>query len=166
MGGSEMPGLHRDSRKHGDNKKRLLIDGAGYEPGPAAVAERPRAFQQPTVSPAPFVPRTKPEAPATADLPLWPGWHDDPTGRHESRYFDGTGWTDNVVDGARPSRDPFETVVDETPYGEFVPPVSLAPGEVATNGNGPKNTNGSENGNGHPAVTAGDLLFGKVPSEG
>jgi Protein of unknown function (DUF2510) len=137
-----MPGLHRDSRRHGGNKKRVLIDGTGYEPDPAS---KPRAFQQPTVSPAPFVARTKPEAPATPDLPLWPGWHDDPTGRHESRYFDGTSWTDNVVDGAKPSNDPFEPRVDETPYGEFVPPCQ----EVA-----------------HHAVTAGDLLFGTARLEG
>ncbi len=100
-----MPGLHRDNHKHGGSKQRVLLDGARYEPGPAA---KPRAYQQPTLSPAPFVPRSAPEAKATADLPLWPGWNDDPTGRHESRYFDGLSWTDNVQDGARASKDPFE----------------------------------------------------------
>ena len=163
-----MPGLHRDSRKHG-NKSRVLIDGTGVDPGPAS---KPRAFQQPALSPAPFVPRTKPEGPATADLPLWPGWHDDPTGRHETRYFDGTNWSDNVLDGARASKDPFEPRVDETPYGEFVPHSADAPngnGHSDRNGHVPPNGHTTDSGhsglNGHARVTAGDLLFGKVPSD-
>src|SRR5688500_18577135 len=27
-----------------------------------------------------------------------PGWHPDPRGRHEHRYWDGTKWTDHVSD--------------------------------------------------------------------
>lgn len=27
-----------------------------------------------------------------------PGWHPDPTGRHQSRYWDGQRWTDQVSD--------------------------------------------------------------------
>src|SRR5688572_7027719 len=34
------------------------------------------------------------------------GWHPDPTGRHEHRYYDGTGWTDHVADGGNLSTDP------------------------------------------------------------
>ena len=34
------------------------------------------------------------------------GWHPDPTGRHEHRYFDGTGWTDHVADSGNLSTDP------------------------------------------------------------
>ena len=33
------------------------------------------------------------------------GWHPDPAGRHEQRYFDGTGWTDHVVSGGVQSTD-------------------------------------------------------------
>ena len=29
---------------------------------------------------------------------MTPGWHADPTGRHQYRYWDGTGWTDDVAD--------------------------------------------------------------------
>jgi hypothetical protein len=43
----------------------------------------------------------------SSDMPLWPGWHTDPTGRHETRYFDGVAWTDHVVDGKDSSVDAF-----------------------------------------------------------
>jgi hypothetical protein len=165
-----MPGLHRDSHKHGANKQRVLLDGSGYEP---AQTQKPRAFQQPTVSPAPFVVRHVPEAPLSKDLPLWPGWHDDPTGRHESRYFDGSSWTDNVVDGARSQKDPYE------PAGSQLDPKTLVDFEVShdgapngdTNGHGLANGNGHSNGNGNghephdDRVDAGVLIFGKVPLE-
>jgi hypothetical protein len=179
-----MPGLRRDNHKHGGNKQRVLLDGARYEPGPAA---KPRAYQQPTLSPAPFVPRTAPEATATPDLPLWPGWHDDPTGRHESRYFDGIAWTDNVQDGVRASKDPLEPAAqsqfDVTGLVPFQVSAETAAepatetngngngnGHLAGNGNGNGHTNGNGNGNGHheePAtVDAAALLTGTVPLEG
>jgi hypothetical protein len=34
------------------------------------------------------------------------GWHPDPMGRHEHRYWDGTQWTDNVSDQGQMSMDP------------------------------------------------------------
>ncbi len=34
------------------------------------------------------------------------GWHPDPTGHHEHRYFDGAAWTDHVADAGRTSQDP------------------------------------------------------------
>ena len=34
------------------------------------------------------------------------GWHPDPTGRHQHRYFDGTQWTHHVADNGRGSTDP------------------------------------------------------------
>jgi putative membrane protein len=34
------------------------------------------------------------------------GWFADPSGRHEWRYWDGTGWTDHVGDGGVASLDP------------------------------------------------------------
>jgi predicted RNA-binding Zn-ribbon protein involved in translation (DUF1610 family) len=33
-------------------------------------------------------------------------WHSDPYGRHESRYWDGQCWTDNVASGGVTSSDP------------------------------------------------------------
>lgn len=35
-----------------------------------------------------------------------PGWHADPGGRHEHRYWDGARWTDDVADAGVTSRDP------------------------------------------------------------
>ncbi|MBE7187081.1 DUF2510 domain-containing protein [Jatrophihabitans endophyticus] len=34
------------------------------------------------------------------------GWHPDPTGRHQVRYFDGSAWTEHVGDNGTQSRDP------------------------------------------------------------
>ncbi len=34
------------------------------------------------------------------------GWHPDPAGRHEQRYYDGTTWTEHVVDAGIQSTDP------------------------------------------------------------
>jgi uncharacterized protein DUF2510 len=35
-----------------------------------------------------------------------PGWHPDPTDRHDYRYWDGWGWTDDVADGGVTAYDP------------------------------------------------------------
>jgi Protein of unknown function (DUF2510) len=35
-----------------------------------------------------------------------PGWHPDPTTRHQYRYWDGARWTDDVADGGVASTDP------------------------------------------------------------
>ena len=37
-----------------------------------------------------------------------PGWHPDPTGRHEYRYWEGGAWTDDVSDGGATSVDPID----------------------------------------------------------
>jgi hypothetical protein len=34
------------------------------------------------------------------------GWHPDPAGRHELRYWDGSGWTDDVSDSGVAAKDP------------------------------------------------------------
>lgn len=33
------------------------------------------------------------------------GWHTDPSGRHQHRYWDGTRWTDDVADGGAVTKD-------------------------------------------------------------
>ena len=43
---------------------------------------------------------TSPPAPTPA------GWHRDPTGRHETRYWDGGAWTEHVADGGVAGVDP------------------------------------------------------------
>lgn len=34
------------------------------------------------------------------------GWHPDPMGDHQFRYFDGEAWTEHVADNSIPGRDP------------------------------------------------------------
>jgi putative membrane protein len=50
----------------------------------------------------------RPARPATATAPARsapPGWYADPAGRHESRFWDGVGWTVQVTDGGARSDD-------------------------------------------------------------
>jgi len=35
-----------------------------------------------------------------------PGWHPDPVGRHQHRYWDGTAWTEHVADNGTSGVDP------------------------------------------------------------
>ena len=44
----------------------------------------------------------------TTAVAMEAGWQPDPTGRHEYRYFDGAGWTDNVSDGGTAATDPMD----------------------------------------------------------
>ena len=37
-----------------------------------------------------------------------PGWFEDPTGRHQHRYWDGTTWTPDVADNGQASVDPLD----------------------------------------------------------
>jgi len=37
-----------------------------------------------------------------------PGWFKDPTKRHERRYWDGSKWTNQVMDGRNPQIDPMD----------------------------------------------------------
>ena len=37
-----------------------------------------------------------------------PGWHPDPSGRHQHRFWDGSGWTDQVSDEGVTSTDPID----------------------------------------------------------
>lgn len=50
------------------------------------------------------------------------GWNQDPYGRHELRYFDGTAWTEHVSDGGAQGVDP--------PGGAPAPPSGFAPRPV------------------------------------
>ncbi len=47
------------------------------------------------------------------------GWNQDPYGRHELRYFDGTSWTEHVSDGGAQGVDP--------PGGAPAPPRAASP---------------------------------------
>jgi hypothetical protein len=51
------------------------------------------------------VPMAVPQ-PATMGAAPEPGWHPDPQGRHQYRWWDGHGWTTHVSDTGVPSEDP------------------------------------------------------------
>lgn len=55
-------------------------------------------------TPTPTPPPPAPSPPPPPGPPA--GWHPDPTGRHEHRYWDGTAWTAQVSDHGVPSIDP------------------------------------------------------------
>ena len=44
----------------------------------------------------------------TAPVAGAPGWHPDPTGRHEFRYWDGRAWSDRVSDRGHEATDSFD----------------------------------------------------------
>jgi hypothetical protein len=49
----------------------------------------------------------KQRRPATPTSPAVPaGWHADPAGRYELRYWDGQRWTEHVSRGGVPATDP------------------------------------------------------------
>ncbi|MCU0308406.1 MAG: DUF2510 domain-containing protein [Thermoleophilia bacterium] len=78
----------RSCGKCGHDFRRALEPGPIWsaEPEPVAEAEIP------------------PPPPALAGPP--PGWHRDPYGRHELRWWDGSAWTADVADGGVAARDP------------------------------------------------------------
>lgn len=63
-------------------------------------------------------------------------WLTDPTGRHDHRYWDGTGWTDHVADAGIPGTDPYEALPPPPPPLPPPPPdtepVSTAEPEAPT----------------------------------
>ena len=63
-------------------------------PEPHGAADGP-----PPPSPLPPMPLPPP---SDADE----GWYEDPTGRHQRRFWGGGRWTDLVADGGAPFRDP------------------------------------------------------------
>lgn len=54
------------------------------------------------------------------------GWYVDPTGRHVYRYWDGTGWSQQVSDGGSSGVDPIE--LDEATATPPPAPGTMAPG--------------------------------------
>lgn len=71
----------------------------GYGPAPSAVGgAMPHVYHQPQPGP------TGPPAAAPGATPA--GWHADPTGRFEHRYWDGQAWTAHVARGGTQGSDP------------------------------------------------------------
>ena len=61
----------------------------------------------------------------TTAVAMEAGWQPDPSGRHEYRYFDGTGWTDNVSDGGTAATDPMDP--EPVPAATASPPAPPRP---------------------------------------
>ncbi len=53
-----------------------------------------------------------------------PGWHGDPTGRHDARYWNGAEWTEHVSEGGR-------TLVDALEHVVPIPAVTARPSSAA-----------------------------------
>jgi hypothetical protein len=81
-----------------------------------------------------------------------PGWHPDPTARHQYRYWDGQAWTDDVADQGTTSVDPggAATRAAAPPHAEPTPG-DWTPGEPTPTGPGDEASRGA------PA-RSGDLL--------
>ena len=59
------------------------------------------------------------------------GWHPDPTGRHQHRWWDGTQWTDQVADGGVTATDPMTPPPPGPALGQ--PPTAPGPSRSGTN---------------------------------
>ena len=55
------------------------------------------------------------------------GWHPDPMGRHELRYFDGSSWTEHVADGGVTSTDPLQASAGSAQYYLYAVGGSVTP---------------------------------------
>ncbi|HUO47365.1 MAG TPA: DUF2510 domain-containing protein [Acidimicrobiales bacterium] len=95
--------------------------GRPQPPGraPGFQSARPADRAAPTAAPAapPTAETAPPDQPVSASASagdragaigssgIAPGWLVDPTGRHELRYWSGTGWTEHVSDRGVPATD-------------------------------------------------------------
>ena len=64
------------------------------------------------------------EAPMTD---ITPSWQEDPTGRHDHRYWDGTQWTEHVADAGVAGVDPYEEAPAAAPEPAGEPEAVDAP---------------------------------------
>jgi hypothetical protein len=62
------------------------------------------------------------------------GWYPDPSGRHEQRFFDGTRWTDHVVDGGVTGVDPVSPDAPTMVQDAIPGPVPLDGGSASVSG--------------------------------
>lgn len=84
-----------------------IVPRPAPSPDPRRLPE-PQLLSAPPTFPVPTAPAAAPAmAPAPAAAASTPpGWHSDPTRRHQHRYWDGWQWTPNVADNGTPGTDP------------------------------------------------------------
>jgi hypothetical protein len=102
----------RRGKKHDTQKRRIVIEETDRLPvmsRPGAVQPSNRPVAIPPISEAEVLNRTR-----RPDLSL-SGYHPDPTGRHDLRFYNGSVWTANVVDGRAASIDPVASNGKELP---------------------------------------------------
>lgn len=90
------------------------------------------------------------------------GWYDDPTRRFQRRWFDGTGWTDHVANGAQVTTDPMQpaapsSVVGGPPTQRLAPPTFG--GSPPSSTTGALGTAGPTPGDGPAVATSPDRSF-------
>lgn len=82
----------------------------GVPPAPQQMAPGPHGAMspRPQFTPGVGVPGPGPVGPAPVAAAAGPpaGWHADPAGRHEYRYWDGAAWSDQVSDAGVVASDP------------------------------------------------------------
>lgn len=85
-------------RRHGSKPLIRELQRRGQQVIPVAPAA--------AVTPPPSAVLPLPSGPVPAPPSSPAGWHADPTGRHQQRYWDGQQWSDHVADGGQMSTDP------------------------------------------------------------
>jgi hypothetical protein len=94
------------------SKATLVVDVAHgqvaqltYRPHILYIVFLPGRFKQ--VGVRPIQAQAQPQAEtAQAETAQSAGWRPDPAGRHELRYWNGSGWTDDVSDAGVAAKDP------------------------------------------------------------
>jgi hypothetical protein len=79
----------------------VFLQGKVQVAGPWPLAEGAPGQQS-----APWAGGTPAAQPVAAAAASGGGWHPDPTGRHQHRWYDGSAWTDQVADNGANSTDP------------------------------------------------------------
>lgn len=104
---------------------------------PAHPPQQPLRWEQPQ-----FTPQPQPPAP-DRPTPGQPGWRPDPSGRHELRWWDGQGWTKQVVSGG---------------VQQLEPPGGVVPAQAKERGSGKVRRQAKRAGV-DPKVVGGGTLF-------
>ena len=117
--------LARGNRRRSGQRPRPPVSAPGFHaarpaaPGDLVTSQRPASERPASERPEPAPDRPAsgepaperarpvptPRAGAIGSSGIPAGWLADPTGRHELRYWSGTGWTEHVSDGGVPGTD-------------------------------------------------------------
>lgn len=122
--------------------------------GGSSAARRPAGLRPPVRPPGPLLGGRSPEGRSSltrrvrraimgAMTTTDPGWHPDPTERHEHRYWDGAEWTEHVADAGEASTDPIvagpgvEALAEDDAPGETEPESAAGAWDPTAGGSAP-----------------------------